>query len=113
MAVYLPKVSRTPDPLGANIPPVVQDIDFFCPDCKKRVRARMTAYPDAIYVSDQNGHRHTFTLSQELPTWRDWLNVNSRDESDPQHVVTQEARQSGKFNRDQAYRWRDRRGHEM
>jgi hypothetical protein len=64
----------------------------------------MTAYPDAIYVRCQAGHRHGFYPTQELPTWQDWLSANSGDKADFQYVVTKEARDSGGCNRDQAYR---------
>jgi hypothetical protein len=71
-------MTRTPDPLHENIPPVIQEIDFKCPGCRDRhVDAVMTAYPDAIYVQCRvvKAHHYTFYPTEQLPTWRDWLAV--------------------------------------
>lgn len=65
--------------------PVVQDVSFLCSICRKSVRARMTVYSDATYVTCEPGkHHHAYDSPAEVPGLEGHINTRLGDEaSDP------------------------------
>jgi hypothetical protein len=56
--------------------PVIQDINWYCPNCRRTVRARLVAYPDQIAITCAlNGkHRFTYKPTDEIPGWTSFQN---------------------------------------
>ena len=62
--------------------PIVMDVEFECPTCKKLVRARLTTYSDAAYVTC-NPAKHHFSYNNpgQVPGLVGHINTRLRDEA--------------------------------
>lgn len=77
----MPKQSSTPGSEYMKL--VVMDIQFDCPVCRKKVKARLTAYPDVSYVTCAPGrHHHNYPRPRDIPGFDNFIDVRIGDEAD-------------------------------